>query len=222
MRTEATRRPGKAAARSSVGGTMRDDVRAFKREIILAAAIDAFYSQGFENTSVDDIAAAMSVTKAVLYYNFASKMEVLETIVDRTTAWSLEAVERGIAQGSTPARKLALFAFHTTAHILEHQKLVAIYFREERSFSPALLERARDIERKCVELVTGILDEGVASGDFELSDSRLMAINLIGMISQAFYWYREEGRLTLEDVSRHFADAALALVRFKGEVGLIP
>ena len=222
MRTEATRRPGKADAKASVGGTMREDVRAFKREIILAAAIDAFYSQGFENTSVDDIAAAMSVSKAVLYYNFSSKLEVLETIVDRTTAWSLEAVERGVAQGTTPARKLALFAFHTAAHILEHQKLVGIYFREERSFSPALRERARGIERRCVELVSGILDEGVASGDFDLTDSRLTAISLIGMISQAFYWYREEGRLSLDDVSRYFADSALALVRFRGEIEPIP
>src|SRR5215218_7451760 len=146
MRLETTRRPRKAAAKPSATGTMRDDVRAFKREIILAAAIESFYSQGFENTSVDDIAAAMSVTKAVLYYNFSSKMKVLETIVDRTAAWSLEAVERGIAQGATPAQKLALFAFYTSAHILEHQKVVAIYFREERSFPPALLARTRGIE----------------------------------------------------------------------------
>ena len=222
MQTQATGRPRKADAKPGAGGGMRDDVRAFRREIILAAAIDAFYSQGFENTSVDDIAAAMSVTKAVLYYNFSSKLEVLETIVDRTTAWSLEAVERGITQGSTPPEKLALFAFHTAAHILEHQKLVGIYFREERSFSPALLERARRIERRCVELVTGILDEGVTRGEFELSDSRLTAISLIGMISQAFYWYREGGRLSLEDVGRHFADSALALVRFKGELRPIP
>lgn len=47
-----------------------------------------------------------------------------------------------------------------------------------------------------------------------------MAINIIGMISQAFYWYREGGRLTLDGVCRHFSDSALALVRFKGDLGL--
>lgn len=134
MEIDTTKRPRKAATKPSSTGTMRDDVRAFKREIILAAAVDAFYSQGFENTSVDDIAAAMSVTKAVLYYNFASKLAVLETIVDRTAAWSLEAIERGIAQGATPAQKLALLAFHSTAHILEHQKLVATIFARSGAF----------------------------------------------------------------------------------------
>jgi len=213
-----TRKPRRPTAKPPVSGTMRDDVRAFKREIILASAIEAFYSQGFENTSVDDIAAAMSVTKAVLYYNFASKMKVLEAIVDRTSAWNLGAVERGIAQGTTPAEKLARVTFNISAHIFEHQKLVAIYFREERSFPPELLARTRGVERRCVELVTSLLDEGVANGEFEVKDSRLTAISIIGMISQAFYWYREDGRLTLEDISRHFSEAALALVRFRGEL----
>jgi AcrR family transcriptional regulator len=217
MKIEAVKRPRKPGARPSDSGRSRDDERALRREFILTAAIDAFYAHGFENTSVDDIAAAMSVTKAVLYYNFPSKMAVLEEIVDRTTAWSLEAIERGIAEGRTPAEKLARFALHSSAHILEHQKLVAIYFREERSFSAALLERARKIERRCLSLVKELLDAGVESGEFEIADTMLMAINIIGMISQAFYWYREGGRLSLDEVGRQHSDAALAMVRYRGQ-----
>ena len=220
MEIDTRKRQRRPAAKPSVSGTMRDDVRAFKREIILAAAVEAFYSHGFENTSVDDIAAAMSVTKAVLYYNFASKMKVLEAIVVRTSGWILEAVEQGIAQGTTPAGKLARVARNISAHILEHQKQVAIYYREERSFPPELLERAQGVERRCVALVTALLDEGVAAGAFEVKDSRLTAIDIMGMIAQSFYWYREHGRLTLDELGRHYAEGALALVRFKSEPGL--
>lgn len=218
MEVEARKRARKSATTSAGVNTMRDDVRAFKREIILAAAVDSFYSQGFENTSVDDIAAAMSVTKAVLYYNFASKMKVLETIVDRTTAWSVEAVQRGIAAGRTPPEKLAQLCFAYGAHIVQNQKLCAIFFREERSFPPELLARAREGARSCVNAVAEVLDAGVKSGDFVVADTRLTAISLMGLISQAFYWYHEDDARGHEVVCRHFAESGLLLAGFKGDL----
>ncbi len=40
------------------------------------------------------------------------------------------------------------------------------------------------------------------------------------MIAQAFYWYREDARMPLQTMARHYSDAALALVRYTGELGL--
>src|SRR3546814_16337650 len=56
----------KPPASSRVG--LRENVRAFKRELIINAAIEVFYRDGYQSATVDDVAASMSMTKAVVYY----------------------------------------------------------------------------------------------------------------------------------------------------------
>src|SRR5687768_17091811 len=46
---------------------------ASKRHAILAAAIDAFVSDGFAATSMDDVARAASVSKPTIYHHFGDK-----------------------------------------------------------------------------------------------------------------------------------------------------
>lgn len=217
VQAKRTLRTERAVNRPSV---MREDVRAFKREIILNTAIDVFYDNGYQNSSVDDIAAAMSVTKAVVYYNFSSKEEVLENIIDRTLTHTHESIDRGIEAGKTPAQQLALLCFFYAGHILTHQKMIAVYFREERNFSTALRRRTSILEKSVDEKVANVLDAGVISREFRPMDTRLMAITVMGMVSITFHWYRTGGRVPAQNLCRHFSEQALRLAGFSGELGL--
>jgi AcrR family transcriptional regulator len=220
MATQAHKKMSTPKPRPLAAMAMREDVRAYKREIILNAAIDAFYAQGFENTSVDDIAATMSVTKAVLYYNFASKMSVLESIVDRTSLLCVEALDRGLTAGRSPAQRLALAAYFFADHIIRNQKLVAIFFREERSFSPELRARAIELEQSCVGKITEALEAGVATGDFAVANVEFAAASINGMIAQAFHWNRAEDPARIHGIARYLVDATLRIAGFQGELGL--
>lgn len=51
------------------------------RDRILDAALDLFIEQGYEKTSLREIAERVGVTKAALYYHFASKEEIIRTLV---------------------------------------------------------------------------------------------------------------------------------------------
>jgi AcrR family transcriptional regulator len=55
---------------------------AVTRERIVAEALALFAERGFAGTSVRDIAEALGVTKAALYYHFPSKEKILDAIVD--------------------------------------------------------------------------------------------------------------------------------------------
>ena len=55
----------------------RDDRRAKKRMAVLRAGAYLFNKQGFERTTLDDIAKALNVTKRTLYYYIESKDEIL-------------------------------------------------------------------------------------------------------------------------------------------------
>ena len=51
------------------------------RDRILDIALDLFIEQGYEKTSLREIAERVGVTKAALYYHFSSKEEILRTLV---------------------------------------------------------------------------------------------------------------------------------------------
>jgi AcrR family transcriptional regulator len=220
MATKVNLRRASRAERPSQQSMMRDDVRAFKRELILTTAIDIFFEKGYQTASVEDIATAMSVTKTVVYYNCNSKDELLEGIIDRVIALTHQCIDRGIQLGKSPGNTLALVCFLYADHMITNQKMVAVYFREERNFTAALRRRSTTLEKSVDDRIAGILDSGIASGEFVPCDTRLMALTITGMISMAFHWYRETGRVSREGICRHFAEQALKLMGFKGDARL--
>ena len=52
------------------------------RERILAVANELFTEQGYEGTSLREIADRLGITKAALYYHFRSKDEILTTLLE--------------------------------------------------------------------------------------------------------------------------------------------
>jgi TetR/AcrR family transcriptional regulator len=60
------------------------------REKILSTAKRLFSEHGFDKTTVDSIAAEAGVNKALIYYHFDSKDEIVKTIYDRI----LDEIER--------------------------------------------------------------------------------------------------------------------------------
>lgn len=54
------------------------------RQKILDAALDLFSTQGFEATSVSQIADMVGIRKASMYSHFASKQEILESLMQET------------------------------------------------------------------------------------------------------------------------------------------
>jgi TetR/AcrR family transcriptional regulator, cholesterol catabolism regulator len=209
-----------ARTRSGITNTLREDVRTFRRELILNAATEIFYDYGYERTSVDDVAAAMSVSKAVVYYNFSSKEEILNAIIERTMVLTDEAIDRGISVGKTPAQRLALLGFLYAAHVFKNNKMFGVYFREERSVTPAMMRRLTAFNRSLYGKVARVLDAGVASGDFLPSDTRLLSFTITGMISMAYHWYREGEPVSRDELCRHYADKALRLAGYVGRMAL--
>ena len=56
-------------------------VRGNTKQEILEASLELFSVQGFEATSISQIADAVGIRKASLYSHFESKQEILDTLV---------------------------------------------------------------------------------------------------------------------------------------------
>src|SRR5262249_42624727 len=68
------------------GGPLPESGEKSTRERILDVALDLFTEQGYEQTSLREIAEQLGVTKAALYYHFASKDEILMALHERLHA----------------------------------------------------------------------------------------------------------------------------------------
>lgn len=69
--------PGSSAAQASATGQAPPARRGDTRERILDVALDLFNDQGYDKTSLREVAEELGVTKAALYYHFARKEDIL-------------------------------------------------------------------------------------------------------------------------------------------------
>ncbi|WUO22787.1 TetR/AcrR family transcriptional regulator [Streptomyces sp. NBC_00287] len=71
------------------------------RQRIQDVALELFAEQGYEKTSLREIAERLDVTKAALYYHFKTKEEILVSIYDDLTQPILDLIEWGKGQPHT-------------------------------------------------------------------------------------------------------------------------
>ncbi len=198
---------------------MRDEILAYKRERILEEAVKLFYERGFTGTTLDDIAAELGVTKPFIYTHFRGKVELLAALCKPTIELSLDAVASAAVGPGTPASRLRAAITDFTKIVLRRQANIAIFFREEKNLSREALAEINALRKQFDQVLTEMLAQGIASGDFEITDPSVAALALGGMISWAYTWYRPNGRLSLEQTADHMADLAL---RMAGAFGPVP
>ncbi|WP_430379221.1 TetR/AcrR family transcriptional regulator [Streptomyces sp. B1-3] len=87
-----------------MGGTMdrtKQQRRGNTRQRIQDVALELFAEQGYEKTSLREIAEHLDVTKAALYYHFKTKEEILVSVYDDLTQPILDLIEWGRRQPHT-------------------------------------------------------------------------------------------------------------------------
>ena len=190
---------------------MREEIQAYKRERIIEEAVKLFYAHGFSGTTLDDIAAELGVTKPFIYTHFRSKVDLLAALCTPTIELSLGAVEQAAKAFGSPTERLYRAIVDFARVVLSRQANIAIYFREEKNLSPEALAEINTLRKKVDGVVSKLLAEGVAAGEFEIKDVNLAALAIGGMISWAYTWHRPEGRLTLDELCERMADLTVQM-----------
>lgn len=192
---------------------IRDEVAALKRTRIIDAAVDLFYTNGYDNTTLEAVGEKLGVTKPFIYSHFKSKAELLGHICSRGIAASLEAIDTVLKGEGTPTQKLERLSRGFVTAVLENQKYIAIFNREEKGLSPQDLAWISDMRREFDRKLTLLLDDGRRSGDFQFGDAHIASLSIGGMVSWAYVWYRDRGRMSIDDVAREMTDLILNMVQ---------
>lgn len=152
-----------------------------KKEILLAA-LDLFSYQGYEATSISQIASAVGIKKASLYSHYESKKAILDALVkevleqyEKHSMFSKEDSFPSDIDGVIEMIKAQLtFIIHDPFVSKARKLLVIEQFKNEELAKLQTKQNYTDIVSFFVRLLEQLKNEGVIQGD----DTRMMAMQL--------------------------------------------
>jgi AcrR family transcriptional regulator len=177
--------------------------REVKREAVIRAAARAFNHKGYHNTSLDDIAATLEVTKPTVYYYVSNKEQLLFQCF-LAGVEQIRAAFREVTDLATPARE------RLNAVLRHYGEAVASEFgwcmvrAEDQDLSPAMSRHIKALKSEIDQGIRRLIREGVQDGSIEPCDPKLTAFALAGALNWIAHWYRENQSLSGAEIAAAF------------------
>ncbi|MGL6070499.1 TetR/AcrR family transcriptional regulator [Craterilacuibacter sp.] len=178
-----------------------------RRMVLVRAAARLFRDQGYERSTVRDLAHAVGMQSGSLFYHFRSKEEMLVAVMALGISSTTEQLQLALDQADTlHARLAALFHVHLNSLLGENQAALEVMLYEWRSVSEDARPGLVLLRDRYEALWQQVLDEAAAAGLIK-SNTRLLRRTLLGSLHWTVQWYRQEGSLSVAEL----ADQILAL-----------
>jgi AcrR family transcriptional regulator len=191
--------------------------RALKRDAVIRAAAREFNRKGYHNTSLDDIAARLEVTKPTVYYYVTSKEQLLfECFVAGVEP--IRAAFRAVRQLAVPARE------RLSAVLRHYGEAVASEFgwcmvrAEDQDLPPAMSRHIKALKSEIDHGIRRLIREGVQDGSIGACDAKLTAFALAGALNWIAHWYREDRSLSGAQIAAAFVTIFEGGLRPRGSV----
>ena len=178
---------------------------------MLRRAVDLFNRQGYDATSMSDLATELGLSKSALYHHVPSKTSLLAQALDE----ALDALELTLDEAAGDATLPAYDRLHAAVRgsvtvLLAHLPAVTLLLRVRGNGDVELeaLRRRRAVDERLAELVRQAVGEGTVRGDLP---PELISRLLFGTVNSLVEWVRPEGRYD----AAALADA-VTLITFDG------
>lgn len=177
-----------------------------------AAALRLFARHGYAAVSMRRIAAEVGVQAGALY-NYTPDKQTLLFELMKTHLDELLAAHEALPERPRPLPALKDFTmFHIRFHA-ERPEEVFIAYMELRNLTAENFTVIEALRRDYERRLEDILTRGVARGVFDVADTRIAAMALIAMLTGVNTWFREDGRLSLDEVQALYWDMVRKAVR---------
>ncbi|MEM9581428.1 MAG: TetR/AcrR family transcriptional regulator [Pseudomonadota bacterium] len=175
------------------------------RPRIRAAAERLFAQRGYAAVSMRQIASDVGVQAGALYNYTPDKQALLFDLMDRHMRDLLQAY-RALPAGAAPDRALEMFSrFHVRFH-LDRPDAVFIAYMELRNLTPENFASIEALRQQYEGALADILEKGMASGQFRVSDAKVAARAVIAMLTGVTTWYRDSGALSRAEIEDIYCD----------------
>jgi AcrR family transcriptional regulator len=181
----------------------RQHDREVKREAVIRAAAHAFNRKGYHNTSLDDIAAALDVTKPTVYYYVSNKQQLLFECF-------IAGVDQ-IREGFRQARGLDASARERLNAVLRnYARAIASDFGwcmvrvEDQDLTPEMSAHVKAMKSEIDQGIRRLIREGIQDGSIHPCDPKMTAFALAGSLNWIAHWYNENQSMTPAEIAESF------------------
>ncbi len=202
---------------SAVPAPARRGRPGYDQGTVLRRAIELFNRQGYDATSIGDLARELGLTKSAIYHHVPSKEALLAAALDEALDGLARAIDAAANEvAGTSAYERLRTAVRQSVEILgDRLPAVTLLLRVRGNSEVELsaLKRRRVIDDKLAGLVQAAVDEGTVRGDIP---PELISRLLFGMVNSLVEWYRPDGPVPIQDISAAIVDLAFDGLRTAG------
>ena len=179
---------------------------------ILRASLELFSRQGYRATGVKEIADAVGVSVAALYYHFDSKEAILVELMLRDLRWLTARSRTALEEIDDPTDQVRALV---RSHVLRDDTgmlLLTLSDNEVRALSPERRNEIVALRDDYEQLWRDVVAKGVKDGTFRCKDAKLATFCLLDMCNGVARWYSPKGALSLDQIAGRFGDFAVDLL----------
>jgi TetR/AcrR family transcriptional regulator, fatty acid metabolism regulator protein len=170
--------------------SLKERQRKEREQLILQAAMDLLIEKGYHETSMEEIASRVGISKGAVYLHFSSKEDLIAALFDRGIQSCIVMLDEQLSHGGTPGEKVSQIIemlygnmsrrFRLMAAVAQSPELHRLLAANHETMASRWEEPSRRI--------AAIIDEGKRSGEFDpLLPTPLVLSQLWGLLSPRGY-----------------------------------
>lgn len=181
--------------------TERAREREIKREAVLRSAARLFNHKGYHSTSLDDVAAALNVTKPTIYHYFVNKDEILFECTRRGLDAIVEAAREASEQGGSASDRLrALLTAYALCMLDDYG--ICVSRTQDNQLSPESRKSFRALKREIDGHIRQVIADGIEDGTLVTPDIRIAAFTIALALNGLGSWFNPDGPQDAEETAR--------------------
>ncbi len=175
------------------GIPLTDQQQDRRRHQIFGASLKLFVQNGFQETSLREIAQGAGMGKSTLYDYFRTKDEILLWGVEDQLLDLTVAARRIAAQPRPAIQRLRQIMKHHVQVILDNKQLYLKLSFEVQRLSLQAQRRLQLRRHTYQDLIRQLIDDGIREGSFRKVDSLLVARLLLVALTPTIFTSRPSG-----------------------------
>ncbi len=177
------------------------------RDEILRTAARLFRERGYDAASMNDLAAALKLSKGGLYHHFESKDEILFHILDHAMEVTEEQVKKPVLALTDPEERLrTCIRLHIQVVMRARDREITVMLHESHPLPASFRKRINARKKEYIHFVAELIaDVQHARGLNSVAvHPKTAAFALLGMINWIYQWYSPEGSIKEEELVEQF------------------
>jgi AcrR family transcriptional regulator len=176
-----------------------------KRDAVIMTAARAFRERGYHNTSLDDIASELNVTKPTVYHYVENKEQLLFECFRAGLKLIMDGIQE--QQGSTATGRERLAAV-----IARYAEAITSDFgwcmvqAENQDLSPTMSRKVKLLKSEIDQGLRSLIRAGVTDGSIRACDEKMTAFALAGALNWIAHWYRSDDQLAASEIAQRFIE----------------